>query len=60
VLVLHDPPTRGLVEAVGHGLEEDGHRADLLGVRLEPVRQMTAVGQVQARAAGSLGTSICP
>ena len=37
-----------LVGAVRHGLEEDGHGRDLLGVSLEPVAQVAAVRQVQA------------
>ena len=40
--------TGGLVEPVRHGLEEDGHRGDLLRVRLEPVGEVAAVGQVEA------------
>mmetsp|Transcript_19454 Transcript_19454/g.34683 ORF Transcript_19454/g.34683 Transcript_19454/m.34683 type:complete len:299 (-) Transcript_19454:608-1504(-) len=34
----------GLVQPVGHGLEVDGHRRDLLGVGLVPVAEVAAVG----------------
>ena len=39
---------RGFVEAVGHGLEKDGDGGDLLVIRLEPVAQVSSVGQVEA------------
>ena len=34
----------GLVQAVRHRLEKNGHRGDLLRVRLEPVAEVAAVG----------------
>ena len=39
---------RALVEAVGHRLEEDRRRRDALGVRLVAVREVAAVGEVEA------------
>ena len=42
-----------LVEAVGHGLEEDGGGGDFLLGGEEAVRQVTTVGEVQAHEAGS-------
>mmetsp|Transcript_28829 Transcript_28829/g.84506 ORF Transcript_28829/g.84506 Transcript_28829/m.84506 type:complete len:327 (+) Transcript_28829:985-1965(+) len=43
--------SRGFVEAVGEGLEVDGHGRHLLCVCLEPVAQVTAMGQVEAHEA---------
>ena len=39
---------RALVEAVGHRLEEDRRRRDALGVGLVAVREVAAVGEVEA------------
>ncbi len=39
---------RGLVEAVGHRLEEDGGGRDALGVGLVAVGQVAPVGEVEA------------